>query len=252
MDPAISAGQEPRMQSYFVTSSGTDVGKTLVTSILARQLKQRNFRVELQKPVITGFAVGDKNCDSAILLESLGYSTEAERIVAISPWRFSEPISPDMAARREGRSIDFDELVRFSTTTPLSGKVLPDFHFIEGIGGVMVPLTEKKTVLDWIQELGYPAILVVGSYLGSLNHTLISALALERRGIEIAAVIVSESTVQPMPLADTVSTLKRFLPHSPVLALPRLANGLDAWQEAPDLVTPLFLEVPEARRVGFS
>ena len=240
------------MQSYFVTSSGTDVGKTFVTSILARQLKKRGFQVGLQKPVITGFSVGDKSSDSAILLQSMGYTLEAGRIVAISPWRFSEPLSPNMAAQREGRSIDFDELVRFSMSASLSHQSPPDFHFIEGIGGVMVPLTEKKTVLDWIQELDYPAILVVGSYLGSLNHSLISALALEHRGIKIAAVIVSESTIQPVPLADTIGTLQHFLPHSPVLALPRLANGLDAWREAPDLVTPLFLETPTTRRVSSS
>ncbi|MCE2510552.1 MAG: dethiobiotin synthase [Alphaproteobacteria bacterium] len=240
------------MKSYFVTSSGTDVGKTFVTAILARQLRKQSFRVELLKPVITGFSVGDRNCDSAILLESLDQNAEADHIVAISPWRYNEPISPDMAAQREGRPIDFDELVRFSKTNPLSGDTSPDFHFVEGIGGVMVPLTEKKTVLDWIHELGYPAILVVGSYLGSLNHTLISAMALERRGVEIAAVIVSESTLQPVPLADTVGTLKRFLPASHVLPLPRLTGGLDAWQEAPDLVTPLFLEAPEAAAAGAS
>ncbi|MEQ9042523.1 MAG: dethiobiotin synthase [Alphaproteobacteria bacterium] len=240
------------MKSYFITSSGTDLGKTFVTSILAHQLRQRNFRVELLKPVITGFSVGDRNCDSAVLLESLGYSADADNIVAISPWRFNEPISPDMAARREGRPIDFDELIRFSKTNPLSGETPPDFHFVEGIGGVMVPLTEKKTVLDWITVLDYPAILVVGSYLGSLNHTLTSAIALERRGIELTAVIVSESTSQPVPLAETVNTLKRFVPDAPVLALPRLSGGPDTWQEAPDLVTPLFLEAPEMRQAGTS
>jgi len=236
------------MRSFFITSSGTDVGKTFVAALLARQLQKRGLRTELLKPVITGFVIGDKNCDSAILIESLGHAAEAERIVAISPWRFHNPISPDMAAQREGRAIDFDELVRFSRTNPISGKVAPDFRFVEGIGGVMVPLTEKKTVLNWAQALGYPALLVVGSYLGSLNHSLTSALALERSGIEIAGVIVSESAHQPVPMADTIQTLSRFLPHVPMLALPRLAGGLEAWQEAPDLVTPLFMEASQARQ----
>ena len=234
------------MQSFFITSSGTDVGKTFVAALLARQLQKRGLRTELLKPVITGFTIGDKNCDSAILIESLGHAAEAERIVAISPWRFHDPISPDMAAQREGRAIDFDELVRFSRTNPISGKVVPDFHFVEGIGGVMAPLTEKKTVLDWIEALGYPAILVVGSYLGSLNHSLTSALALERGGVKIASVIVSESTQQPVPMKDTIQTLRRFLPHVQILALPRLARGLEAWQEAPDLVTPIFMKTPQA------
>ena len=228
------------MRSFFITSSGTDVGKTFVAALLAHQLQKRGLHTELLKPVVTGFVIGDKNCDSAILIKSLGHAAEAERIVAISPWRFHDPISPDMAAQRENRVIDFDELVRFSKTNPISGKVVPDFRFVEGIGGVMVPLTEKKTVLNWVQALDYPVILVVGSYLGSLNHSLTSAMALERSGVEIAGVIVSESTHQPVPMADTIQTLSRFLPHAPILALPRLVGGLEAWQEAPDLVTPLF------------
>ncbi len=237
------------MRSFFITSSGTDVGKTFVAALLARQLQKRGLRTELLKPVVTGFVIGDKNCDSAILIKSLGHAAEAERIVAISPWRFHDPISPDMAAQREDRVIDFDKLVRFSRTNPISGKVPPDFRFVEGIGGVMVPLTEKKTVLDWTQALNYPVILVVGSYLGSLNHSLTSAMALERSGVKIAGVVVSESIHQPVPMADTIQTLSRFLPHVPILALPRLAGGLEAWQEAPDLVTPLFFtEAPQTSR----
>ncbi len=240
------------MPSFFITSSGTDVGKTFVAALFAHQLREHGLQVELLKPVITGFAIGDKKCDSAILLDSLGHSAEAERIVAISPWRFHDAISPDMAAAREDRTIDFDELVRFSQTNPLAGETEPDFRFVEGIGGVMVPLTESKTVLDWIEALGYPVILVVGSYLGSLNHALTSAQILERAGVEIAAVIVSESAHQPVPLADTILTLQRFLADVQVLTLPRLPNGLEGWREAPDLVTPLFLEAARANRRGAS
>lgn len=236
------------MQSFFITSSGTDVGKTFIAALFARQLREHGFRVELLKPIVTGFSVGDKNCDSAILLESLGVAAAAERIVAISPWRFRDPISPHLAAKREERAIDFEKLVDFSKTTPLSGDQPPDFLFVEGIGGVMVPLTDKKTVLDWIQALGYPVILVVGSYLGSLNHALTAALALERGGAKIAAVVVSESTHQPVALSDTIETLASFLPRQPVLALSRLAGGLAAWREAPDLVTPLFLQTPKPDR----
>lgn len=244
------------MQSFFITSSGTDVGKTFVAALLARQLGKRGFTVELLKPVITGFAIGDANCDSAVLLESLGQPAQAERIAAISPWRFADPISPDMAARRARRPIDFEQLVRFSRTSPLSDTLLdkggtPDFHFVEGIGGVMVPLTDEKTGLDWIGALGYRALLVVGSYLGSLNHSLTSALALAREGVEITAVIVNQSTHQPVPLEETVQTLRRFLPGTAVCALPRLAGGLADWQAAPDL-TPLFLNTPQADQAGSS
>ncbi len=99
----------------------------------------------------------------------------------------------------------------------------------------MVPLTATETVLDWITALHVPALLVTGSYLGTLSHTLTAAEALRARGIAVAAIVVSESEESPVPLEETVATLKRFLPGMRFLTLPRLKKG----EEAPDLVGAL-------------
>jgi len=96
----------------------------------------------------------------------------------------------------------------------------------------MVPLTGTETVLDWISALNVPALLVTGSYLGSLSHTLTAAGALRLRNIAIASVVVSESEENPVPLEETVETLGRFLGGVRVLALPRLGGA----GEAPDLL----------------
>ncbi len=95
-----------------------------------------------------------------------------------------------------------------------------------------MPLTERETVADWIAALEVPALLVTGSYLGTLSHTLTAAEALKARGVPLAAVIVSESADSPVPLSETVETLERFV--TPVLALPRL-NDPEEWRDAPDL-----------------
>ena len=79
----------------------------------------------------------------------------------MSPWRFAAPLSPDMAASRERRSIPFDALVAHCRAASERRGVT----LIEGIGGVMTPLDAEHTVLDWIAALGAPALLVVGSYL---------------------------------------------------------------------------------------
>ncbi len=222
------------MRVFFVTASGTEVGKTVVACLLCRQLRAAGRKVRAVKPVITGFADdAPGGTDTALLLEAQGLAPTPGAIAGASPWRFRAALSPDMAARREGRSIDFRQLVDFCRALrDEAGDVL----FIEGLGGVMVPLTERETVADWIAALEIPALLVTGSYLGTLSHTLSAAEALKARGVPLAAVIVSESADSPVPLAETVETLERFI--IPVLALPRL-NDTEEWRDAPDLTGAL-------------
>ena len=222
------------MRAFFVTASGTEVGKTVVACLLCRQLSAAGTRVRAVKPVITGFADdAPGGTDTALLLDAQGLDATPGAIAEASPWRFRAALSPDMAARREGRSIDFRQLVDFCRgLRDEAGDVL----LIEGLGGVLVPLTDKETVADWIAALEVPALLVTGSYLGTLSHTLTAAEALKARGIPLAAVIVSESADSPVPLAETVETLERFV--TPVLALPRL-NDTEEWRAAPDLTGAL-------------
>jgi dethiobiotin synthetase len=89
----------------------------------------------------------------------------------------------------------------------------------------MVPLDDTHTVLDWIVEVGAPVLLVAGSYLGTLSHTLTAVAALRARGLEPAAIIVSESEQQPVPLEETTQTIRRFVEPVAVTALPRPAGG---------------------------
>ena len=222
------------MRAFFVTASGTEVGKTVVACLLCRQLRAAGTRVRAVKPVITGFADdAPGGTDPALLLDAQGLDATPGAIAEASPWRFRAALSPDMAARREGRSIDFRRLVDFCRgLRDEAGDVL----LIEGLGGVLVPLTDKETVADWIAALGVPALLVTGSYLGTLSHTLSAAESLKARGVPLAAVIVSESADSPVPLAETVETLERFV--TPVLALPRL-NDTEDWRDAPDLTAAL-------------
>ena len=87
----------------------------------------------------------------------------------------------------------------------------------------MVPLDAEHTVLDWIAALGAPTLLVVGSYLGTLSHSLTATAALRSRGVTIAGIVVSESEEQPVPAAETAATLARFTAPVPVRVLPRAA-----------------------------
>lgn len=175
------------------------------------------------KPVISGFdAKTMAESDTAILLQALGREPTADAIAELSPWQFAAPLSPDMAAAREGRDIDFETLCRFCGDA--AGN-LPGVTLVEGVGGVMVPLTDSKTVVDWISSLKMPALLVVGSYLGTLSHTLTAHAVLTQRQIPVTAVVISESEESPVPLAETEATLTRFLPGCRILSVARNESG---------------------------
>ncbi len=217
------------MTTLFVTSSGTGIGKTFVCCRLLETLP-RHLRVRAVKPVVTGFpeesapgtAAGASSgaavaeSDSGRILRAQGLPLDANAIAATSPWRFRAPLSADMAAARERRMIDFDELVGFSRAP--AGV---DLNLVEGIGGVMAPLDGTHTVLDWIAALETRALLVVGSYLGALSHSLTAHGALTARGVPIAAIVVSQSAEAPVSTAETAASLERFVGATPVLGLPR-------------------------------
>jgi dethiobiotin synthetase len=214
------------MAGLFITATGTEIGKTHVACGLIRHLRARGHIVDALKPVVTGFEpTGIEASDPGRLLAALGRPVTADEIARISPWRFTAPLAPDLAARREGRVVDFDELLRFSRAALLDcrGTLL-----IEGIGGIMVPLDGRHTVLDWMVALRLPLILVTGSYLGSISHTLTCLDVLWRRELPICALIVSETPAATVTMADTVDCLSRFTGGVPLIPLMRQGSGLES------------------------
>jgi len=205
--------------AVFVTATGTDVGKTFVTAGLIRELRKQGRSVQALKPVISGFdqnAVGAS--DTGAILDALGREPTPDAIARVSPWRFAAPLSPDMAARRENRSVEFDGLLGFCRNRIAAAQ---GTLFIEGVGGIMVPLDDRHTVLDWMSALELPVLLVAGSYLGTISHTLTALDVLTRRGLTVMSVVVSESAASPVDLEETAATIRRFSDVT-VQTLPRL------------------------------
>jgi dethiobiotin synthetase len=230
------------MPAWFVTGTGTDVGKTFVTSGLVRHLRSMGRAVEALKPIISGFdPAHPDDSDSGRLLQALDHPVGAATLDRISPWRFSAPLSPDMAAAKEGRHLPFDAVVEHSRRAMDAAK--DTVLLIEGVGGVMVPMDNQHTVLDWIAALRLPVILVAGSYLGTLSHTLTALEVLRYRDLTVAALVVSESAASTVALHDTVAaltvaTLGKFTNPIKVIAFPR--------QSADSAGHPMFGELAAA------
>jgi dethiobiotin synthetase len=210
--------------AYFVTSTGTDVGKTFVTAGLIRHLRVGGAAVDALKPVVSGYDSSVvETSDPAVLLAALGRPVSADEVERIAPWRFRAPLSPDLAAAREGRAVEFERLIDFSRQAIENTR---GTLFIEGVGGIMVPLDGERTVLDWMAALGIPLVLVVGGYLGTISHTLTALDVLRQRQLSIAAIVVSESERNPVELEDTVASIERFAGDTAVVGLPRLPAGI--------------------------
>ncbi len=212
------------MSAFFVTATGTDVGKTYIAAGLVRHLRGQGKNAAALKPVVSGFdRATARASDPGVLLDAMGKAVTPEAVTRISPWRFVAPLSPDMAAAREAKEIGFDALIAFCRAEIAAhrGTLL-----IEGVGGAMVPLDARNTVLDWMMALRLPAILVAGSYLGAISHTLTTASAMARAGVTVAALAINDSGDGAVPLADTAATIGRFLPNIPIATIRR--NPADA------------------------
>jgi dethiobiotin synthetase len=213
------------MTAIFITATGTDIGKTFVSVGLIRELQRRGRSVAALKPVASGFEEWSAPAsDPARLLAALGLPASAEEMARIAPFRFRAPLSPDMAAGREGRHLDVAALVTFCHKEIAAAS---DVLLIEGIGGVMVPLDDRHTVLDWMAALRLPVLLVAGSYLGTISHTLTALAALRQRELKTIAIIVSETDGSSVALDETVMSIAHFSGGVRVLPVPLLAPGED-------------------------
>lgn len=169
----------------FITGTDTEIGKTYVTCLIAREAASRGVRVGVYKPACSGSVSGPVWEDVEALFESLGGRYEKDRIC---PQRFSAPLAPPVAARREGRTVD-GELLR-SGAAWWEGRV--ELLLVEGVGGLLSPLTETESVADLAGDLGYPLIVVAGRGLGTINHTLLTVEAARQRGLAVAGILFNE------------------------------------------------------------
>lgn len=221
------------MTAFFVTATGTDIGKTFVGAALLRHWQQRGLTAGAFKPLVSGIDPADPTgSDPAALLAALDLPPTPEHLDAISPWRFAAPLAPNMAARLEGKLVDYPS-VRAACRDRIDGH--DGMLLVEGVGGVMAPITDDLTVLDWMADLGLPVLLVAGTYLGTISHILTAHAVLKAHNLRVSALVLSETPGGTVPPADTIATLRPFLPTDlPILHLPRLAN-MDAAANHPAL-----------------
>jgi dethiobiotin synthetase len=209
--------EAPTVTAIFITSTGPDVGETYVVAALIRHLRQLGHTVDAIKPIVSGYDPARAAAsDPGVLIAALGLPFSPESIERVSPWRFRATVAPDVAARYEGRSIDVDGVIAFCQTAVERRR---EILLIAGVGGIMVPLDNDRTILDVMMALRLPLILVTGSYQGTISHTLTALDSLFRRDMNLISTIVCETPGSTVPLDDVVASIGRFT--APVIGLPR-------------------------------
>lgn len=181
--------RKPR-RGLFITGTDTEVGKTYVASLIARRLVSAGHRVGVYKPAASGcHQEGGRSVseDARCLWEAAGRPLTLE---AVCPQTFAAPLAPHLAAAAEGRSIDADLLrdgLRVWTDQC-------DIVLVEGAGGFMSPLGDEDFVADLVYEFDYPLVVVAPNRLGTINHTLLTLIAIStfREGLDVAGVVLND------------------------------------------------------------
>ena len=209
------------MKAVFIAGSHTDVGKTWAACAILKAARAQGRSVAAFKPVVSGYLPSTAvTSDPGRLLAALGQDLTGYALEAMSPLRFEAALSPPMAARLEGVTLTLADLL--AVCRPVLAAQTADLLLVEGAGGVMSPMAEDATGLDLQLALGLPTILVGGSYLGGVSHTLTALEVLRSRGLAVLGIVVSESADPDAPdFPQTVAAIARFAGDVPVLAAPR-------------------------------
>ncbi len=174
------------MKSYFITATDTGVGKTTVTSALAACMQKLGINVGVMKPIATGTVqkTGFKSSDVSILHRAAQVNDLEDEI---NPIFMPLPVSPYDASKV--LDLKFDKKIIFEKFVKLKSK--HDLMLVEGIGGILTPLSRDYFVADLIKELGLETIIVTRSTLGTLNHTMMTVRTCRDYEIPVMGIIVN-------------------------------------------------------------
>ncbi len=188
---------------YFITGTGTGIGKTLVSCALLHAFSMRGKTVVGMKPVAAGCENGKWRDVDLLVAASTVFAPREQ----VNPYALIPPIAPHIAARQSGVNIDVEIICKAC----LELRKIADLVIVEGAGGFLVPLNEHHDGANMAQVLGFPVIMVVGMQLGCLTHALLTAQAVRATGLPLAGWVANRIDPQMLALDENVLALERRL-----------------------------------------
>lgn len=207
--------------AFFVTGTDTGVGKTRVTCALLYATRQRGLSAVGMKPIAAGVEADGRNDD---VVQLIAASSLQPPVALVNPFLYDPPIAPHIAAQEAGRPIDLTVIQHALTQL----QTLAEVVWVEGAGGLLIPLDAQHNLADLAQRLALPMVLVVGMRLGCLNHALLTAEAIERRGLTLAGWVANRIDPDIARFEANLDTLQSRL-NGPLLGvIPYGANSEQA------------------------
>lgn len=200
--------QRVSIPGLFVTATDTGVGKTVISGAIADWFRRQGGRVAVCKPAATGCEHRREGLVSEDA-EFLAHHADARHpLDLICPQRYAEPLAPSVAARRAGRPLEWDAIDRSLRIMQQDSDVI----VVEGVGGVLVPMDDRHTVLDMIGWLGLPTVVVARPGLGTINHTLMTVRTLRAAGVKVLGVVINRYPAEMPGVVEETSPreIERF------------------------------------------
>ena len=204
------------MKGIFVVGTDTGVGKSIVTGLLGRYLQEKNYRVITQKWIQTGSRV---SADINLHLKIMGIPKKKikDYLVYVCPYKFLLPASPHLASRQENKRISIAKIKQ--SFKLLSAKF--DFVIVEGIGGALVPVDQKRLMIDIAKELDLAVLVVAQNKLGAINHTLMTIEAINNRKMKILGILFNNLKGEKKLIAkDNPDIIKKITKQNIIGILP--------------------------------
>ncbi|PSV47875.1 dethiobiotin synthase [Photobacterium sp. GB-36] len=194
--------------AFFLTGTDTEVGKTVSSRAILQAASQHNIQMAGYKPIASGSeetAEGLRNSDALFIQQTSPVELTYQEV---NPYTFKDPVSPHLAAEREGKTIDFDVLSQGLAHL----KAKSDVVLVEGAGGWRVPVTRTDFLSTWVKQEKLPVILVVGIKLGCLSHAMLTAEAIEADGLELVGWVANRVNPGVENYAEMIKMLELNLP----------------------------------------
>lgn len=189
------------MSGLFITATDTDVGKTVITGVIAAALKGRGLGVGVMKPLASG-GIPDQEGklvaeDATFLMQAAGFP-ESERL-AVNPLCLGPALTPAVAAKISGVEVDMPAIIgAYHELTKRYEPVL-----VEGVGGITAPLWQDYLLVDLMVELDLPVIVVTRAKLGAINHTVLTVAYARSRGLQVAGIIINGWNEEEIGILET-------------------------------------------------
>lgn len=222
------------MNAFFIAGTDTEIGKTFVTCALLHAARQQGLRALGMKPIAAGaeWVNGEFLNEDAARIRAAGSFDPG--LALLNPYCLASPIAPHIAAAEEGVSFDTQKI--FGAFDALRAQA--DWLLVEGVGGFRVPLSETYDTADLARDFDLPVILVVGMRLGCINHALLTAEAINARGLRLAGWIANQVDAAMLRFEQNVDALRARLP-APLLGVVPFQPEGDPAQVAAHLQLPL-------------